>query len=105
MAFDIEAFKRAWREKCATAGIDPVEGATAYQVANLVAERRTAVPRSCWWAEDDALWYFAPPYRSEVEEAALWQVFYDAREMIYVRRLRGQRRCLRPRVRQGNAKW
>ena len=100
MAFDYQAFKRAWRERCAENGIDPVEGATAYQVVNARAQQRNAEPRSCWWAEDDALWHFAPPYRSEVEEEALWRVFYAAREQIYVRRVRGQRRCLRPRVRK-----
>lgn len=100
MAFNLEAFKRAWRERCAEHGIDPVEGATGYQVANLRAERRKAEPKSCWWAEDAALWYEAYPYRSDVEEAALWQVFYDARELIYVRRRQGKPRCLRPRLRR-----
>jgi hypothetical protein len=99
MAFHLEAFKRAWREKCAQHGIDPVEGATGYQVANLLAERRKAAPKSDWWTDDDAMWYHAPPYRSYVEELAVWLVYDAAREAIYQRQQEGKRRCVRRRMR------
>lgn len=97
--FDEQTFKRRWRDLCAQTGIDPVEGATAYQVANLKAERRKAEPRSCWWASDSTLWEESPPYHSTVEEAALYQVFSDARDLIYKQNKEGKRRCVRPRVR------
>jgi len=99
MAFDLVAYKRHWRELCEKHGIDPVEGATTYQVVNVRVEQRKAEPSSCWWAEDAQMWAFAPPYHSDLEETVLFKVFYDARETIYLRELGVKKRCLRPKVR------
>lgn len=98
--FDAAAFKRAWRAACEQYGIDPEEGATGYQVANLLAERRKAAPRSQWWADDDQMWAYAPPYISEVEEAAIYSVFEQAYFISLARELGGGKRCIRRAVRK-----
>lgn len=78
-------------------GIDPVEGATSYQVANLRAERRKAEPRSLWWAEDDLMWAYAPPYISEVEEAVFFSMFEQAYQNQPCAGINGGKRCIRRR--------
>ena len=40
MAFNYEAFKTQWRELAAAKGIDPVEGATAFQAVAVQTEER-----------------------------------------------------------------
>ncbi|MBK8035276.1 MAG: hypothetical protein IPK17_38390 [Chloroflexi bacterium] len=56
---DIAALKANFRAACAPWGIDPVEGATSYQVVHVVAAQRLAEQaRTCsdWWS-DYTLWY------------------------------------------------
>lgn len=56
MAFDYAAFKAGWKAGCRKYGIDPVQGATSYQVALVKAEQAKAQynQRARWWAEDSA---------------------------------------------------
>jgi hypothetical protein len=78
-SFDYQRFKANWRKACAQHGIDPDAGATVYQAANVLAERRKDERRgSSWWQRDHSAWDYAPTYRSYVEQVALFRVFAQA---------------------------
>jgi hypothetical protein len=95
--FNYDEFVRGWRAACTRRGIDPAEGATSYQVATLVAERRKAAAKQhCaqdrWW-QKHTFWFCCPPYHSDTEADALWQVFVQAyailgKRVAYAARLR-----------------
>ncbi len=78
--FDYAEFVEGYREACGEWGIDPVEGATSYQVVRVRAEQqRLAESRSerRWW-ERHELWLDCPPYHSEAEGEAIWSLFAQA---------------------------
>jgi hypothetical protein len=87
--FDYDEFLREFRAVCARRGIDPVRGATAYQVVHVVADaRRAAYPANrrgaqqgwahrLWWTNHE-LWLNSAPYRSETEQEAIWNIFQQA---------------------------
>lgn len=73
--FNYSAFVRQYRQRCAQLGVDPVEGATSYVVAQIRAEQHKAAHVEDLWWRDYALWTDSPPHRSDVEEEALARVF------------------------------
>lgn len=82
--FNYDEFVRGFRAACAEHGIDPAAGANRYQVVNAVVERRRAarasrsgVPQRRWWQNPD-IWLHCPPYHSETEQKAIWNVFMQA---------------------------
>ncbi len=76
--FDYDDFLRRYRTACARRGIDPARGANGYQVVHVAAERqRTTRARDCWWQRHE-IWLHCPPYRSETEQEALWNVFMES---------------------------
>ena len=84
--FHYDDYLRDFRAACAQRGIDPIQGASGYQVVHLTAEqRRAARPLDRWWQRHE-LWTDCPPYRSETEEEALWQMFSEA-YLLTVRRV------------------
>ena len=100
LRFDYDDYVRGFRAACARHGIDPAQGATGYQVVHIAAERRRAdwTP-SRWWQQHE-FWTDCPPYRSETEQDALWQVFSEAylltiRRVVRARRLRRAELALR----------
>lgn len=106
--FDYDDFVQRFRAACARHGIDPAEGATGYQIVNMVVDdrrdrlrerlrkalhRRQMIQSDAetkWWQHPD-LWLNCPPYRSETEQQAVWNTFTQAYERA------GQRQCLRRR--------
>ena len=76
--FNYDEFMMRYRIACEQRGIDPVVGANGYQVVHITAEqRRRSWHPSRWWRQHE-LWLNCPPYRSETEQEALWQVFVEA---------------------------
>jgi hypothetical protein len=97
--FDYEDYRKQFRAACARRGIDPLYGASGYQVANLRAEQRRAEWKAAqqrgwgqvaWWQKHE-LWLNCPPYRSETEQEAIWQVFRQAYVMLALRIVRAIR--------------
>ena len=76
--FNYDEYLREYRKACAKHGIDPVEGATGYQVVHVVAEQRRAAQQQSRWWQHHEMWLTCPPYRSETEEDAVWGVFKAA---------------------------
>ncbi len=76
--FDYDEFVDDFRAACARRGIDPVRGASSYQVVHVAAElRRADAPIDCWWRRHE-LWLDCPPYRSDTEQEALFRIFTQA---------------------------
>lgn len=78
--FDRGEFVRGFRAACAQRGIDPLEGATSFEVVHVRSERRRGLGRtrrSRWWRQH-SLWLASPPYRSIVEEEAIWNLFVES---------------------------
>ncbi len=96
--FNYDEFVRGFRAACERRGVDPARGATGYQVVNAVVDRRRAVrkwsrlPQRHWWQNPD-LWLNCPPYRSETEQQAVWNLFTETQESTGAVCLAGQ--CLR----------
>ena len=87
-SFNYDEYVRGFRAACVRRGIDPLEGATGYQVVHVVAEHRRAAWRHAaerqaaqqqrrWWQHHE-MWLNCPPYRSETEQEAIWGVFRQA---------------------------
>ena len=97
--FNYDAYMRDFRAACARRGIDPLQGATSYQVVHLLAEKQRAEQRRIarrteherWWARHD-LWVDCPPYRSETEADAFWELFRETYLLTLLRVVRAQRR-------------
>ena len=97
--FKYDDYVRDFRAACAKRGIDPLEGATGYQVVHLLAEKRRAEQRrearrtqhERWWARHN-LWVDCPPYRSETEEDAFWNLFSETYLLALFHYLRARRR-------------
>lgn len=80
--FDYDDFVARFRAACAAYGIDPARGASGYQVVHVRAARQRAAAEAAnradrWWEQSD-LWLSCPPYRSETEAEAIWNVFSEA---------------------------
>ncbi len=94
--FNYDEFVRGFRAACAQQGIDPARGATGYQVVNVVVDRRRAARRQRrsaqqhWW-QNPGLWLNCPPYRSETEQQAVWNLFTEAQDSIGTIYLAGYR--------------
>ncbi len=90
--FDYDDYLREFRAACAKHGVDPVCGATGYQVVHITTEQqRQARKPDRWWERHD-LWVDCPPYRSEVEEDAFWQLFAEMYLRAVLRVIRARRR-------------
>lgn len=91
-AFDYDSFVGEYRAACAERGIDPARGATGYQVVHVTAEqRRTACQPDRWWERHD-LWLNCPPYHSDTEQQAVWNLFTQAYVQVAIRLARALRR-------------
>lgn len=73
---DISALKARFRTAALARGIDPLAGATGFQVVHFVTEQRRGVRSSSWWNDPD-LWDREddPIRHSFIEEAALMHLF------------------------------
>ena len=99
--FDYDDTVRRFRAACAQHGIDPVNGASEYQVVHVVADRRRAEQRRIarktdhgqWWLRHE-LWFNddCAPYRSETEADALWALFSETYLLAVLRHVRARRR-------------
>ncbi len=76
-SFDYDAFMRAYRAACAARGIDPERGASGYQVVHVITERKAKRQADRWWQRHER-WLSCPPYRSDTEQEAIWNVFTQA---------------------------
>lgn len=87
MKFDSAAFKAAWREECEKREIDPVEGATSFQVAGYKAEvaeqwRRHPFFARRWARPETALfWQEFEVLRSEVESSDVYDVLMESKRV------------------------
>lgn len=111
--FNYDEYVRGFRAACAQRGIDPAHGANGYQVVNTVVDRRRAArqrakhPQRHWW-QNPGLWLNCPPYRSETEQQAVWNLFTQAQDSRVVigfggYRLRDLRREFAAQVEAGKA--
>ena len=75
--FDYDAFVQGYRASCAARGIDPAQGATGYQVVHVVTEQKRKRWRAERWWQRHTLWLNCPPYASETEREAIWNVFVE----------------------------
>jgi len=92
--FDRGEFVRGFRAACARRGINPLEGATSFEVVRYRIERGRALRRTRrgrWW-QRSSLWLECAPYRSRVEEEAIWNVFVESYDAEVKRLVRAQRR-------------
>ncbi len=96
-AFNYDEFLVKFRTACAQHGIDPVEGATSYQVVHLVVDQRRARwnPNLNRWWRRSGLWGGCPPYHSPTEQAVIWHLY---RITYRMERRRWLRRKLREAV-------
>jgi hypothetical protein len=100
--FDYAAYVEGYRAACEAWGIDPVRGATGYQVVHVLAERERRLweaqsrAERGWWL-DHEFWLDCAPYRSETEADAIWQLFVQAYHLTARLIIRAGRR----RARQG----
>jgi len=92
--FDYDNYRRGFRAACVQRGIDPLKGANAYQVAHFRAEQRSRDRQRTidrWWQQHD-LWTACPPYHSDTEEDAIWELFHQTYLLTLHRILRAKRR-------------
>ncbi|MBI1257596.1 MAG: hypothetical protein GC204_09010 [Chloroflexi bacterium] len=97
--FNYDTYKRGFRAACAQRGIDPLAGATSYQVVHLLADHQRAEQRriarrtrhALWWSRHK-LWVDCPPYRSETEEEAFWELFRETYLLALFHYMRARRR-------------
>jgi hypothetical protein len=99
--FDYDDYVRGFRAACALRGIDPVNGATGYQVVHFLADRRRAEQRRIarktehaqWWLRHE-LWFNddCSPHHSDTEEDALWALFSETYLLAVLRYVRARRR-------------
>jgi hypothetical protein len=90
-SFDYDSFVGEYRAACAERGIDPARGATGYQVVHVTAERRrTARQADRWWQRHE-LWLNCPPYHSDTEQEAVWNLFMQAYVLMAIRLARAVR--------------
>lgn len=78
--FDYPSFRARFHDAAVARGIDPVAGATSYQVALLKADCAKEAKRRAnrnWWAHSH-MWRHAPPYRNVFEGEAIYRVFESA---------------------------
>lgn len=75
-SIDITALKARFREAATARGIDPVAGATGYQVVHLLTERQRVSADPGWW-QNHELWDREddPILHNPIEEAALMHLF------------------------------
>ena len=73
---DLSTLKARFRTAALARGIDPLAGATGYQVVHLLTERQRGVRSSSWWNDPD-LWDREddPIRHSQIEEMALTHLF------------------------------
>lgn len=76
--FDYPTFRHQFRQRAVLLGIDPVAGATSYDIARIRADQRRAAHVDDHWWRDYALWTDSAPHRSDTEEQALYLVFREA---------------------------
>lgn len=79
--FDLTAFKAGWRAACSKYGVDPVEGATSYQVAAYKADvekARKQAARTYWWRQDPGIWADPGWCFSDVEAECYRRLFRQA---------------------------
>ena len=91
--FDYGEFVRRFRVVCARSGIDPLTGATSFQVVHLMAEQptnRLKYKPNRWWLQHD-LWLDSQPQHSEVEEEAIWNLFIEGYRLEMNRVVRAMR--------------
>jgi len=92
--FDYDEYVKQFRTACAQRGIDPLDGATGYQVVHFKAEQRRAAwlreSADRWWLQHD-LWTDCPPYHSDTEQVVFWELFRST-YLIALRRIRDERR-------------
>jgi hypothetical protein len=92
--FDYEDFVRGFRAACAQRGIDPLEGATSFQVVHYCAERqlaaRLALKPKRWWLRHH-YWQASLPHHSEVEEETFWNLFIEGYTLELNRVVRAMR--------------
>lgn len=80
MSFDLAAFKKEWRKLADMVGVDPVEGATSYQVVAWKAACEKARKRAAqtdWW-KDSLIWFDPGWCPSEVEQDCYTRLFWQA---------------------------
>ena len=99
--FDYDDYMREFRAACARRGIDPARGANGYEVVHVIAEQRRAMRSPDRWWQRHELWLNCPPYVSETEREAIWNVFmqaYALTALLIARALcrRHRRRALTP---------
>ncbi|HVU11761.1 MAG TPA: hypothetical protein VHD90_10795 [Phototrophicaceae bacterium] len=87
--FDYDAFVQGYRTACAARGIDPAQGATGYQVVHVVTEGRHG-HTDRWW-QRHTLWLNCPPYVSDTEREAIWNVFSETYGIMAARIARAAR--------------
>ncbi len=76
--FDHDEFVRGFRAACTRRGIDPLEGATLYDVVRVLAEQAEARrTRDRWWKRHK-LWRACQPNHSELEEEVIWELFLQS---------------------------
>lgn len=75
---DIAALKARLRAACEQRGIDPLEGATSFQVVHLLAEQSPMLDRPAWW-QNYELWNTTddPIRHSLIEELAINALFFE----------------------------
>lgn len=75
-SIDITALKTRFREAATARGIDPVAGATGYQVVQFLTEQPRVTADPDWW-KDHELWDREddPIRHNAIEEAALMRLF------------------------------
>ncbi len=93
--FDGARFIGEWRALCAQQGIDPVEGATTYQVirqraARIERMRRIINKRHRWWVYP-SLWKQGEWGRSPVETEAFFNLYWTAEKLASCRERSRQR--------------
>ncbi len=75
--FDYDEFMQGYRTACAARGIDPTQGASGYQVVHVVTEGQRKRWRTDRWWQRHTLWLNCPPYISETEREAIWNLFTE----------------------------
>jgi hypothetical protein len=82
---------RRFRVVCARRGIDPLTGATSFQVVHYMADQQAArLKPKRWWLQHD-FWLDSQPQHSEVEEEAIWNLFIEGYRLEMNRAVRAMR--------------
>ncbi len=78
-SIDSTALKARFREAATARGIDPVAGATGYQVVHLLTERQRVSANPDWW-KDHELWdrEHDPIRHSHIEEMVIERLWFAA---------------------------